>query len=107
MARASKVCSAHGCPNIATFRGMCTSCAHDYEVARGSTTQRGYDARYRKEARAVKEKATHCSECGVKFTLDNPATAGHTTAQRHGGTTDDGLVAQCRRCNYGWRKTGL
>jgi len=107
MARASKVCSRNGCPNIATFRGMCASCAHDYEVARGSTTQRGYNASYRKEADKVKANATHCSECGEPFTSSNPATAGHSKAQRLGGTTDDGLVAQCRRCNYGWRKTGL
>jgi hypothetical protein len=49
--------------------------------------------------------ATHCTVCGEPFTDDNPKTAGHTRAQRHGDSDGD-IEAQCQDCNYGWRKTG-
>ncbi len=107
MPRAATICSRTGCPERATFRGMCSTHASEYEKQRGLPAQRGYDYRYRKQAKATTSKATHCSECGSRFTASNPATAGHRRAIRNGGTTSHGLTAQCRRCNYGWRRTGL
>jgi hypothetical protein len=40
------------------------------------------------------------------FTADNPATGGHVISIRDGGTTADGIKAECARCNYGWQTTG-
>ena len=50
---------------------------------------------------------TRCVICGQPFTEDNPMTGGHKVAIRNGGTSADGLEAQCRRCNYAWRSNGL
>lgn len=86
---------------------MCEVHAKEYEAERGTNKERGYDSRFRKASNEAKAKATHCSECGTRFTPANPATGGHSRAVRRGGSTDDGIVAQCRRCNYGWRRTGL
>jgi hypothetical protein len=86
---------------------MCPTHAREYEQGRGSSSARGYDYKFRKESKRTKRNATHCSQCGMPFTSDNPATGGHSKAVRDGGTTADGIEAQCRRCNYGWRRTGL
>lgn len=107
MPRAGKVCSRSGCPAKATFRGMCPTHAREYEARRGTNAQRGYDYAFRKASAEAKAKATHCAECGDQFTASNPATGGHVRAVRHGGSTSDGITAQCRRCNLGWRRTGL
>lgn len=82
----------------------CRSCASG---RRGSTTARGYGHDYQVERTAALAGATHCTQCGSKFTADNPATGGHQVAIRDGGTLADGLAPHCRRCNYGWRRTGL
>lgn len=86
---------------------MCTPCSRRRARARGTTTQRGYGHAYQKAAEVAKKNATHCPECGAAFTPNNPATGGHVTALREGGSLSDGIVAQCRSCNYGWRRTGL
>jgi hypothetical protein len=78
-----------------------------YEADRGSAAQRGYGYAHRKAAARAKADATHCTQCGTPFTADNPATGGHLKAIRNGGSAGDGIEAQCRRCNYGWRRTGL
>lgn len=74
---------------------------------RGTRQERGYDAEY---DQALKDPgylaATHCSNCGEPFTEDNPKTGGHAIAIRHGGVGSP-IEPHCRRCNYGWRKTGL
>lgn len=75
------------------------------ERQRGDATQRGYNRQYRNRKQAPEYlNATHCSACGVPFTPDNPRTAGHVTAIRKGDTTGE-IQPECRRCNYGWRRT--
>ncbi len=86
---------------------MCPAHAREYEEARGTKAQRGYDAAFQRASREAKASATHCAECGALFTPSNPATGGHSRAVRHGGSAHHGVVAQCRRCNYGWKRTGL
>ncbi len=86
---------------------MCNAHAQEYEAQRGTNKERGYDYKFRKASKAAKNNATHCPRCGVEFTASNPATGGHRVAVRRGGRTADGIEAQCRRCNYGWRRTGL
>jgi hypothetical protein len=111
MARALKVCSCRGCPahsgNCVNLcpKGRCSSCARLADQARGTRQQRGYDAQYDAARNRAVASASHCCSCGERFTEDNPATGGHRRAIRHGGTTAHGIDAQCRRCNYGWRRT--
>lgn len=71
-----------------------------------------HDAAYgpdyqRARAEAVANAGERCPNCGQPYTESNPPTGGHRVPVREGGTTQDGVVAQCRRCNYGWKKTGL
>lgn len=71
------------------------------------TAARGYGApfqRARREPGYV--EATRCATCGCTFTRANPKTAGHRVALRDGGTLADGIMAECRRCNYGWMRSG-
>jgi hypothetical protein len=84
----------------------CHPCTRARDLARGTRQQRGYDATYERAREQALVAATHCATCGELFTLDNPATGGHVVARRNGGTTADGLKPECRRCNYGWEKSG-
>lgn len=84
----------------------CFTCACERELKRGRRQQRGYDTEYDNERARVLARATHCVTCGARFTEDNPATGGHVVARRHGGTTADGIKPECRRCNYGWERSG-
>lgn len=106
MPRAGRVCSQPGCPKPATPSGRCQEHTRQADRARGSRQQRGYDAEYERARAAALAGADRCSSCGEAFTVDNPATGGHVKALRHGGTTRHGIAPQCRRCNYGWRRTG-
>jgi hypothetical protein len=84
----------------------CPACAAARERARGTRQQRGLGSDYDRAREQALTGATHCATCGQAFTLDNPATGGHVKARRHGGTTADGIKPECRRCNYGWEKSG-
>ena len=73
---------------------------------RPARQKRGYDAEYERALRAPAYlAATKCATCHEPFTADNPKTGGHVKAIRNGGTTADGIIPQCARCNYGWRRT--
>lgn len=86
---------------------ICQGCARHRSKRRGNTTERGYGSNYQKARRLALEGATHCTHCGIEFTIDNPATGGHEKAIRDGGNAADGIAPHCRRCNYGWRRTNL
>lgn len=68
-----------------------------YNRQRGSATDRGYDAEWRRVSEAVLERDGYtCSYCGgVADTTD------HVTALANGGARLDmeNLVASCRPCN--------
>lgn len=67
-----------------------------------------YDWEYEKARNAaVAAAGERCPNCGEHYTPTNPPTGGHAQPVRRGGSTADGIVAHCRRCNYGWRRTGL
>ena len=92
------------CKRLHSGTGRCPDCASTADRARGTRQQRGLDADYDRARAAALATATHCATCGERFTEHNPATGGHAKDRRDGGTTADGIVAQCRRCNYGWRR---
>lgn len=73
---------------------------------RPNPRQRGYGRDY-DLARAVALATSDgtCPTCGEAFTAANPPTGGHRKPISGGGTTADGIFAQCRRCNYGRRPT--
>lgn len=80
---------------------------HSKETGRPSRQDRGYDADYDAALRSPAYlAATHCA-CGRKFTKWNPKTGGHVKPVRAGGTAADGVVAECRKCNLGWRRDGV
>src|SRR5690242_15726607 len=81
--------------------GKCSTCRQAAEIERGRPAERGYDGEYRKARKVALAGATHCFRCGELFTAANPATGGHRVAIVEGGTTADGIGAECARCNYG------
>lgn len=94
------------CPEL-TSRSRCQKCARRLDRARGTRQDRGYDADYQRQLQAPDfVKATHCAECGSPFTAENPKTGGHAVALRHDGQGSK-VLPHCRRCNYGWARTGL
>jgi hypothetical protein len=99
-------CAAHpgSCPTVHGKSGRCPDCRRQADAARGRPAERGYDGDYIRARAAAVTGATHCGTCGEAFAEDNPATGGHVKAIRDGGTVGDGIVAECRRCNYGWRR---
>lgn len=110
VARAGRICQGHAgerCTEVIHSGSRCPTHARAYEVARGLPAQRGYGREHRRATARAVRGATHCPKCGSPFTKDNPATGGHVVARRRGGDVAQGIEAQCRRCNYGWRKTGL
>jgi 5-methylcytosine-specific restriction endonuclease McrA len=84
----------------------CPTHTRTRDQARGSRQARGYDRAYEQARDAAIRNATHCATCGDLFTTENPATGGHVRAIRNGGSTSDGIKPECRRCNYGWSRSG-
>ena len=101
-----KVCAESGCPTL-TETTRCADHTRARDKARGTRQARGYDAEYQAQLRSAEYvNATHCAECGDPFTADNPKTGGHSVALRNGGRGSK-ILPHCRRCNYGWSRTGL
>jgi hypothetical protein len=100
------VCSDPDCPELHQGPGRCPECRAAHEKQRPSKRERGYDLTYERAARdPTYRAATHCVTCGQPFTPDNPKTRGHSIAIRDGGEGSP-ILPECRRCNYGWRRTG-
>lgn len=75
---------------------------------RGTTTERGYGWSHQQQLEDPEYlAATHCTNCGDPFTEDNPKQGGHVVPIREGGQGGDPVAPHCRRCNAGWRRTGL
>lgn len=99
-----RVCSVSGCPELQR-ETKCPTHRREAEQRRGSRQARGYDANFeRDKQRPGYANATRCETCGQPFTTENPKTAGHRIAIREGGK-GSGIKPECRRCNYGWRRT--
>lgn len=52
---AKRVCSTPGCPTLVTS-GRCAPCSSEYERARGTRQERGYDAAYDRAHRAYQRR---------------------------------------------------
>jgi hypothetical protein len=78
------------------------------QAARAAVHDAAYGPDYqRAQKAAIANAGPSCPNCGQPYTASNPPTGGHAVPVREGGSTQDGVVAQCRRCNYGWKRTGL
>ena len=101
-----RVCAVPGCPRLQP-ETKCAEHRREAERARGTRQARGYDAAFERAKRTPEYvNATHCANCGQPFTRDNPKTGGHSVALRDGGKGSE-ILPHCRRCNYGWQRTGL
>lgn len=101
-----KVCLEQGCPTL-THNTRCTTHERAKDRSRGTRQERGYGADYERQLNSAEYlSATACANCGCAFTADNPKTGGHSIALRNGGGGSK-IVAQCRRCNFGWLATDL
>ena len=84
-------------------RGRCRDCARSYDRAkmarrrarRGTTSERGYDNRYRELRRQAIAAHPYCADCGTTADL----TADHIVPLSQGGDPHGALVVRCRSCN--------
>ena len=85
MARAKRICPKPGCPNIAAGR-YCPQHNREYEQARGTKAERGYDARFRETRRAIAPRVAaglvDCWRCGERIGPGEPFDLGHDDHDR-------------------------
>jgi hypothetical protein len=87
-----------GCRRLIPSGSRCARCdTHSQDYGRAYEVAK-QDPAYR--------YASQCCACNEPFTSDNPKTAGHVEALRF-GTRLNVVVPTCRRCNSGWRASGL
>lgn len=88
---AIQVCNVPGCPEVTTGPRFSRH-SQEKDRRRGSSTERGYDARYRKVRAQVIREETHCWICGgaVDKSLRHPdpgsPSADHVTRRHDGGS---------------------
>jgi len=95
-----RMCTTPGCPNFAVRGGACAACLARREQQRGSASERGYGARWRKLRKAFLRAHPFCARCGARAT-----DVDHIVPRSAGGTDDwYNLQALCHACHSA--KTG-
>lgn len=105
----ARPCAAPGCPALVRGERRCPRHRAELERARGTATQRGYDARWRRLVRVAiaAEPWCHCTRpaChprGCYATVD--LTGDHRVPLSRGGLSVAGnVLVLCRACNSGKR----
>lgn len=88
------------CRRLTSSGSRCPTCQAARERARGTTTQRGLGWSHQQAAEVVLAAAEACAICGLPPVDDDPLTAGHILARKHGGaSTPDNLQPEHRSCN--------
>ena len=88
------------CPRRATHRGRCHEHYLAYERLRGTSTDRGYGADWRRIRNSYIAKHRTCEGCGQAPSYE----VDHIVSKRRGGTNDESnLRALCQACHR--RKT--
>lgn len=101
-----RVCSTSGCPNLTPKAGRCTTCERAHDKARGTRSQRGYDAVYdrskRRVAPLVAKGIVMCWTCGERISPLDAWDQGHCDINRavihgpqHRACNSDTSVAGC------------
>lgn len=102
-----RACSRSGCPGVVKD-GVCSVCgplhpnmdSRQYDRQRGTASQRGYGAHWRKVRARVLSKHPLCAEC-LKHGIVAAATdVHHVIAKRNGGLdSEDNLEPLCHACH--------
>lgn len=89
------------CGVLVKDSARCAKCAKEYNRGRLSAAQRGYDAKWRKLSKWLREAQPWCSWCGTTADL----TVDHIVPLVLGGTNElDNLRVLCRSCNSARKK---
>lgn len=102
----ARPCRQHGCPAIAVERGYCVEHAAPAEAARrrehddrrGSSTARGYGARWQRVRASVLARRPRCEDCARLGRVTLASEVHHIDGDtRH--NTDDNLMPLCKGCH--------
>ena len=78
----------------------CPRCQSAREAARGSTTERGYGARWQRTSASVIARDGGVCQLRLAGCTVRATTTDHVIAKANGGTDDDAnLITTCRPCN--------
>lgn len=81
-----------GCGTRTRTPGRCPACKRKHQrerdQLRGSSSQRGYGAAWRKLRAAVIQAQPYCTFCGHTGSTDNPLSVDHIKPRVEGGTDD-------------------
>ncbi|HMR01747.1 MAG TPA: HNH endonuclease [Candidatus Competibacter phosphatis] len=121
--KAKRGCSYPGCPALVSSGSRCP--AHQrhadqqrnqqIDANRGTSTQRGYDARWRRIRLMYLRAHPLCVECAAHGRTTQATEVDHITPLANGGThAEENLQALCKSCHsrktaaqsLGWRKVG-
>lgn len=93
--KAPRPCAWPGCPEL-TYGRFCPGHVRQYERERGSSTQRGYDRRWREIRDRILRERPICEDCA----MDRATEVHHIIPKRYGGTdTPDNLMSLCKSCH--------
>jgi 5-methylcytosine-specific restriction enzyme A len=97
---ASGPCRYPGCTALGTSRGYCPTHAAARERERGTPTQRGYTAGWRRIRARFLVMNPLCADCRERGRYTVATEVHHLVPLRDGGTHEDGnLAALCKRCH--------
>ena len=90
-------CLAPGCPNAASQRGRCAEHARQYDRRRGTPTERGYGAAWRKRRAAFLAEYPHCVACWREGWVVAATEVDHIVPRQQGGSDEwTNLQALCK-----------
>jgi 5-methylcytosine-specific restriction enzyme A len=87
------------CPLIVAGN-LCAACKRKRQIAKGTTTQRGYGATWQKLSAYVIQRDGGICQLRLPVCTTTATTADHITPKARGGSDSlDNLQAACRQCN--------
>lgn len=84
------------CGSLTSRTSRCAPCSRKQERQRGTATQRGYDAAWRRLAARAIKRQPWCTDCGTEGSTDNPLTGDHKVWPAR-SLAD--VAVRCRACN--------